>query len=108
MSEENTGVGDDTEVEVSPLNGADGEAISDRDPAPDIGSRFLFVDVAAQRTKQLRRGSLPRLAELSADPETGVRPVPQSKLERIAMREVEDRKIYFEVPDPKIVPGEKA
>ena len=108
MSEENTGVGDDTEVEVSPLNGAAGEAISDRDPAPDIDSRFLFVDVAAQRTKQLRRGSVPRLDELSADPETGDRPVPKSKLERIAMREVADGKIYFEVPDPKAAPEGKS
>ena len=108
MSEENTGVGDDTEVEVSPLSGAAGEAISDRDPAPDIDSRFLFVDVAAQRTKQLRRGAVPRLDELSADPETGARPVPKSKLERIAMREVADGKISFEVPDPKAAPEEKS
>ena len=30
-------------------------------PAPPITSRFLFVDVAAQRAKQLRRGALPRI-----------------------------------------------
>ena len=108
MSEENTVVEDDTELDVSPLNDTDGEGISDRDPPPAVDSRFLFVDVAAQRTKQLRRGSVPSLDELSADPETGDRPGPKRKLERIAMREVADRKIYFEVPDPKAAPEEKS
>src|SRR6185436_17696409 len=30
-------------------------------PAPPIQSRFLFVDVAALRAKQLRRGARPRV-----------------------------------------------
>ena len=50
-------------------------------PAPPITSRFLFVDVAAQRAKQLRRGALARID----------RPASSSaphKLERIAMEEV--------------------
>ena len=34
-----------------------------REPAPPIESRFLFVDVAALRAKQLRRGAKVRLAE---------------------------------------------
>ena len=64
-----------------------------------IESRFLYVDVAAQRAKQLRRGAVPRLE--------GVPPAdfgnPQSaghrlKLERIAMREVDAGKIVYEVP----------
>lgn len=42
----------------------------------------LFVDVAAQRAKQLRRGALPRL-QRSATPTA----VPR-KLERVAMEEV--------------------
>ena len=45
-----------------------------------ITSRFLFVDVAAQRAKQLRRGALLRL-------ERQRRPQPH-KLERLAMEEV--------------------
>lgn len=74
---------------------------TNREPAPPIESRFLYVDVAAQRTKQLRRGAMPRLQELAPDPETGVRPVPQNKLERIAMREVDGGKIYYQVPEEK-------
>ena len=33
------------------------------EPAPPIDSRFLFVDVAALRAKQLRRGARVRLGE---------------------------------------------
>ena len=73
----------------------------DREPPNAIDSRFLYVDVAAQRAKQLRRGALPRLEELAPNPETGVRPSPNSKLERIAMREVSFQKIYYEVPEQK-------
>ena len=73
----------------------------DREPPAPIDSRFLYVDVASQRAKQLRRGALPRLEELAPNPETGVRPSLNSKLERIAMREVDTQKIYYEVPDPK-------
>ena len=104
MSEENgvpdTGTDGDTDTltdtaTVSPEPGPD----PNRDPAPLIESRFLYVDVAAQRAKQLRRGALPRLRDLAPDPETGVRPPLQNKLERIAMREVDGGKIYYEVPD---------
>jgi len=49
-------------------------------------SRFLFVDVAAMRAKQLRRGATPRL---EVPPETDNRraELPR-KPERIAMEEV--------------------
>jgi len=80
----------------------------DRDPPASIESRFLYVDVAAQRAKQLRRGALPRLKELAPNPETGVRPSPNSKLERIAMREVDFQKIYYEVPEQKSASEEKS
>ena len=73
----------------------------DREPPASIDSRFLYVDVAAQRAKQLRRGAEPRLAELAPNPETGVRPPPNSKLERIAMREVDFQKIYYQLPEPR-------
>ena len=66
---------------------------------PPIQSRFLYVGVAALRAKQLRRGSLPRLAHLPPDPETGVRPALPSRLERVAMQEVEEGRIVYELPD---------
>jgi DNA-directed RNA polymerase omega subunit len=53
-----------------------------------ITSRFLFVDVAAQRAKQLRRGALPRL-ERTGSPH---------KLERIAMEEVRTGVIEYSLP----------
>ena len=53
-----------------------------------ITSRFLFVDVAAQRAKQLRRGALPRL-EKTGSPH---------KLERIAMEEVRTGLIEYSLP----------
>jgi DNA-directed RNA polymerase subunit K/omega len=64
------------------------------EPAPPITSRFLYVDVAALRAKQLRRGARPRLGD--AD---GVH-IPH-KAERIAMEEVRQRLVYYDVPPPK-------
>lgn len=61
------------------------------EPAPPIHSRFLFVDVAALRAKQLRRG-----ARLRFDAEPGV-PNPV-KLERLAMEEVKRGLVYYTVP----------
>jgi DNA-directed RNA polymerase omega subunit len=65
-------------------------------PAPPIESRFLFVDVAALRAKQLRRGAKPRLKE-----DGGPRP---TKPERIAMEEVRRGLVYWELPDFRSVP----
>ena len=59
--------------------------------AAPITSRFLFVDVAAQRAKQLRRGALPRLER------TAPAHVPH-KLERIAMEEVRTGVIHYTLP----------
>lgn len=75
MVDESTGVstGDDAAAE----------------PAPLITSRFLFVDVAAQRAKQLRRGALPRVERHAAGPH---------KLERLAMEEVRRQVIGYTVP----------
>jgi DNA-directed RNA polymerase subunit K/omega len=58
-------------------------------PAPPITSRFLFVDVAAQRAKQLRRGALPRLERGGQTPH---------KLERVAMEEVRIGAIQYTLP----------
>jgi DNA-directed RNA polymerase subunit K/omega len=73
-----------------------------------IESRFLFVNVAALRAKQLRRGALPRLASLRPDPQTGVRPASPHKLERVAMDEVEGGLIVYELPEPKATPSREA
>ena len=59
-------------------------------PAPPVTSRFLFVDVAAQRAKQLRRGALPRLVRAP-----GAGP---HKLERVAMEEVRNGVIHYTLP----------
>lgn len=66
------------------------------EPMPPIRNRFLFVDVASQRAKQLRRGALPRLEPLRPDPETGERPELVNRLERIAMEEVEQGLVVYE------------
>jgi DNA-directed RNA polymerase omega subunit len=73
-----------------------------RPKAPPIESRFLFVDVAAMRAKQLRRGALPRLDE-AGEPEIH-RPHPH-KAERIAMEEVKHGLVLYDVPEipPKTV-----
>jgi DNA-directed RNA polymerase subunit K/omega len=66
-------------------------------PAAPIRDRFLFVDVAALRAKQLRRGALPRL---SGDVENA-RPESPIKPERIAMEEVRRGLVQYDVPAPK-------
>jgi DNA-directed RNA polymerase omega subunit len=62
------------------------------EPLPPIESRFLFVDVAALRAKQLRKGARPRLED----------DVPQHhKAERVAMEEVRRGLVYYDVPPNK-------
>ena len=63
------------------------------EPAPPIESRFLFVDVAALRAKQLRRGARPRF---QADQP----PPPVFKPERVAMEEVRHGLVYYDLPVP--------
>jgi hypothetical protein len=79
--------------------------------APPIESRFLFVDVAALRAKQLRRGAKPRLA--TAEPEVAAPavtpPAPATpgtrkvKAERVAMQEVRQHLVEWNLPDFKAV-----
>lgn len=71
-----------------------------REPAAPIESRFLFVDVAALRAKQLRRGAKLRLAETPAEGESGPRP---TKAERLAMAEVRHGLVDWSLPDFKAV-----
>ena len=61
------------------------------DPPAAIQSRFLFVDIAAQRAKQLRRGARVRLNALEER-------LPH-KLERAAMEEVRQRLIHYSLPE---------
>jgi len=70
----------------------------DREPMPPVESRFMFVDIAALRAKQLRRGALPRVTLPTSDVESDTVQVSQ-KLERIAMKEVEDGLIVYEFKD---------
>jgi DNA-directed RNA polymerase subunit K/omega len=69
--------------------------------------RFLFVDVAAQRAKQLRKGALNRLALAAAAGDAPVREVGQ-KPERVAMEEVRRGFIHYELPEgsPIAIPQE--
>jgi DNA-directed RNA polymerase omega subunit len=58
-----------------------------------IESRFMFVDVAALRAKQLRRGALPRVTPEHHDV--------THKLERVAMEEVRKGLIDYTMPELK-------
>jgi DNA-directed RNA polymerase subunit K/omega len=69
-----------------------------REPAPPIESRFLFVDVAALRAKQLRRGAKARLADEAEHHAS--RPL---KAERVAMQEVRSGLVDWQLPDFKAV-----
>ena len=64
------------------------------EPPPPIQSRFLFVDVAALRAKQLRRGARVRFDGVNETP------APR-KPERVAMEEVRRGLVYYAVPNPK-------
>jgi DNA-directed RNA polymerase subunit K/omega len=86
---------DSLPVEPPDLLAAETEAAAEPEPLPraePIGSRFLFVDVSAQRAKQLRRGARPRV------------PVPTEgiiKLERLAMQEVAEGLVLYTLPPAK-------
>ena len=67
------------------------------EPLPPIQSRFLFVDVAALRAKQLRRGARVRIDDVEHLPK---------KAERVAMEEVRRGLVYYNVPEPKKAPPE--
>jgi DNA-directed RNA polymerase subunit K/omega len=70
-----------------------------RPKAPPIESRFLFVDVAALRAKQLRRGALLRLD----DDAEALRNRP-FKCERLAMEEVKRGLVLYDVPKAPVEP----
>jgi len=85
--------------------------IEERPQGQPIESRFLFVDVAALRAKQLRRGAKSRL-EQPAEAEVPVPPVAAApgaplvrkiKAERVAMQEVRQHLVEWQLPDFKAV-----
>jgi DNA-directed RNA polymerase omega subunit len=69
------------------------------EPVAPIQSRFLFVDVAALRAKQLRRGARQRLGDDAVLPH---------KAERVAMEEVKRGLVQYDVPPPKRPEGGEA
>ena len=82
------------------------EAPAERPKAPPIESRFLFVDVAAMRAKQLRRGAVPRLRDEDLVSGGVVRALPR-KPERLAMEEVRHGLVLYETPQPVPPPAEE-
>jgi DNA-directed RNA polymerase omega subunit len=54
---------------------------------PDIDSKYRMIILAAQRSKQLQRGAISRV-----DIDTR-----KSKPTRVAMKEIENRKVNFEM-----------
>lgn len=74
------------------------EATLPATPAEPIQSRFLFVDVAARRANQLKRGARMRLGPAEHE---GI----PHKVERIAMEEVRQGLVHYRIPD---LPGTAA
>ena len=64
---------------------------------PTVDSKYRMIILAAQRSKQLQRGAN---ARVDMDPR-------KSKATRIAMRELEEGKVDFEII-PSIIPGENS
>jgi DNA-directed RNA polymerase subunit K/omega len=84
----------DEVTDIQPHQAEEAQPLIPSEPAPPITSRFLFVDVAALRAKQLRRG-----ARIRFEPEHGV-PAPH-KPERVAMEEVRRCLVQYDVPPLK-------
>ena len=89
----------DVEIQPSDAVAAD-ELQGPREPAAPIESRFLFVDVAALRAKQLRRGAKLRLPEPGTDGDHTPHP---HNAERLAMAEGRHGLVDCALPDFKVV-----
>ena len=93
-----------SEAEIPQVDAAIADASAEDAPiihekALPIESRFLYVDVAALRAKQLRRGARARLDQVEED-------IPVSKAvkaERVAMEEVKQNLVQWDLPDFKVV-----
>ena len=64
---------------------------------PEIDSKYRMIILAAQRSKQLQRGALSRV-----DIDTR-----KSKPTRVALKEIENRKVNFEILDGEGTGDEK-
>lgn len=108
MSEEEkqleTNVAANSDGETAPGDNEANESAEPREPMPLIESRFMFVDIAALRAKQLRRGALPRVEMPVTDVESDR--VVSPKLERIAMAEIDKGLIVYDFPDPEASPDD--
>ncbi|MEO8572620.1 MAG: DNA-directed RNA polymerase subunit omega [Pyrinomonadaceae bacterium] len=58
---------------------------------PDIDSKYRMIILAAQRSKQLQRGAISRV-----DIDTR-----KSKPTRVALKEIENKKVNFEILEPQ-------
>ena len=83
------------ELETPPVEETP-QATEPIEPAPPVSNRFLFVDIAALRAKQLRRGARPRLEQTIH--ENHAQP---HKAERVAMEEVRRQLVQFDLPAAK-------
>jgi len=73
------------------------EAVKEPRVNPAIDSKYRMIILAAQRSKQIQRGANPRV---DMDPR-------KSKATRIAMKELEDNKVDFEITSSPL-PGEES
>lgn len=76
-------------------NVAETEEIAEQEQEiPEIDSKYRMIILAAQRSKQLQRGAVPRV---EAD-------MKKQKTTRVAMREIADKKIHFKIEELEIPP----
>jgi DNA-directed RNA polymerase omega subunit len=69
------------------LQAEEAEEVQEIIDPPEIDSKYRMIILAAQRSKQLQRGALPRV-------EMDIR---KTKPTRIAMREFEEKKVNFDI-----------
>jgi DNA-directed RNA polymerase subunit K/omega len=89
-----------SEAEIPQVDPVVDAVVNEEEPiihpkATPIESRFLYVDVAALRAKQLRRGARPRLDQAEEHPLPLIKAV---KAERVAMEEVKRGLVFYDVP----------
>lgn len=63
------------------------DAAADSREVPEIDSKYRMILLAAQRSKQLQRGANPRV----------VADIKKNKPTRIAMEEIKQKKVYFDI-----------
>jgi hypothetical protein len=93
-----------SEEQNQPIAPPEPPVADERNAVHPMQRRFLFVDIAAQRAKQLRRGAVNRL--LASSPEGSDAHLPH-KAERVAMEEVRRGFISYHMPELK-APQSKA